>query len=119
MTADAPPTFTAWLDGHLTRRGWLQKDLARRLGITDAHMSRIRSGIRTPTEDQCVLMAQLFNESLATVFAAAGRTVPSTEPPPKRTEDIIEEDPRFTRAQKMLLLGIIASWVGADGDSGS
>ena len=117
MSADAPPNFTDWLQTHLTRRSWRQKDLARRLGITEAHMSRIATGERRPTTDMCALLAQAFGESVEDVYRVAGHPIPSSEPRVPSTEDAVEADRRFTRAQKELLLGIIRSWIGGNHDA--
>ena len=49
--------------------GWSQKDLADRLGVTDAHISMIESGLRSPSNALIKKMAKLFRVRLSTLLA--------------------------------------------------
>lgn len=110
MTATTPD-WPDWLQERLERRGWRQKDLAKHLGYTTPHMSRIATGTRQPTRDACVRIAQIFGEPLETVWQLAGWDIPTNEPPPPNVRNAIEDDPRLTRPQKDILLATYRSWV--------
>ena len=112
MPADAVPyEFTDWLRHHLTRRGWTQAQLAEKLGVSEAHVSRYANRDRRITPDKAALLSQLFNVSLVEVYENAGLPIPTDDEPPPTTGAVIEADRRLTKEQKELLLGILRSWV--------
>lgn len=112
MSAPEHPHQAAYLQQRLDERGWQQNQLAERLGYTDAHTSRLVTGRRRLTRDGCARVAQVFGVPVADVYTAAGYELPSTEPRAPTTVDVIESDPRLTRAQRDILVGIYKSWVG-------
>lgn len=112
MPADAVPyEFTDWLNSHLRKRGWTQKDLADRMGWSEAHTSRIVNRTRQLTVDGCARFAQLLRVPLTEVYEVAGQPIPTDDQPGVSTADVIESASELTKEQKELLLGIYFSWI--------
>ena len=61
-----------WISNELQRRGWSQREVARRGGISHSTVSDVLSGQRTPTADFCIAIANAFGTSRADVLTRAG-----------------------------------------------
>jgi len=64
--------FTTWIQKELDYRKWDQAELARRTGITTAHISRIVSGTRRAGHKSCIAIAQALHIPPEEVFQRAG-----------------------------------------------
>lgn len=60
------------------QRGWTQADLARRLGVSQSHVSGIEAGRRSLLAEQLVVLLQLFNAPL-TAFVPSLAADPDQE----------------------------------------
>jgi transcriptional regulator with XRE-family HTH domain len=72
-------TFTNWIEGELTQRGWSPAELARRANIAQSHLSRVLSGMRGAGPDLCTGIAQAFALPPEAVFRKAGLLPPEQE----------------------------------------
>lgn len=70
--------FDRWLRIELDRRGWSRSELAERIGVSPAAVSRWVSGQRVPDEASCRRIASTLNVSVDAVLTRAGH-VPATE----------------------------------------
>lgn len=64
--------FGVWLDRQLSRREWSQADLARRLNVQNATVSRWISGVRQPDTESCERIADVLFLDVDEVLAIAG-----------------------------------------------
>ena len=76
--------FPEWLVGQLQDRGWSQRELARRSGISHTTVSEVLSTVRRPTWDFCASIAGALGESPDAVFVRAGL---KERPPAPVTEE--------------------------------
>lgn len=65
-------TFGTWLAEELDRRGWSMSELARRVNVTHAAISRVISGERNPSGQLCVSIAETLEMIPHEVLAKAG-----------------------------------------------
>lgn len=63
-----PAMIAAWLKDERRRRGWLQKELAKRLGLTQQSVSRFECGTHFPTLEVLRKMAELFDGTIVVRF---------------------------------------------------
>lgn len=75
-------TLGAWLQAQRVEQGWSQYELARRLHITQAHMSRLEKDQRHPSPELCYALARVFDTDPAQVFALAFPDRPADAPLP-------------------------------------
>lgn len=61
-----------WLVNELEIRGWSQRELARRAGISQTTVSQVIAYQRQPTWDFCAKIARVLDEPLERVFRMAG-----------------------------------------------
>ena len=64
--------FGRWLEDMMQDRGWTGAELARQAGMSEAHISRLVSGARTPGIDSCRRIAQAFRVTPLLAFTEAG-----------------------------------------------
>ena len=74
MTTDI--AFGDWVLHELNNRGWDQAELARRSGISDAHISRIVTGGRNPGADSVQRIARALRLPAEEAFRRAGLLPP-------------------------------------------
>lgn len=76
--------FVHWLVNELDDRGWSQRELARRAGISAAAVNQIISEQRLPTAEFCIDIARALRLSPEHVLRKAGYLPPSVgdEPDP-------------------------------------
>ena len=65
-------TFNAWLNQELESRGWSQRELARRSGLSSAQVSSVLGNKRTATWDFCAATAGAMGLHPVDVFQRAG-----------------------------------------------
>lgn len=63
--------FKVWLQSQMDDKGWSQKELARRSGISQPLISLIISGNRQPSWDACAALASALGTSPVEVFVMA------------------------------------------------
>lgn len=68
--------FLSWVNGEVDRRGWRNAELARRMGVSDATVSRTLSGEHAPSFEFCVGLARALGELPETVLRRAGLLPP-------------------------------------------
>jgi transcriptional regulator with XRE-family HTH domain len=61
-----------WLQKELGQRGWSQRELARRAGISHAIISEVLSGTKKPGWDFCLAIADPLDRSPIEMFRLAG-----------------------------------------------
>lgn len=71
--------FSEWLDRQLISRNWSRADLSRKANISQATLSLIYSGQRSPGNDVCEAIAHALDLPPVEVFRAAGLLPPSPE----------------------------------------
>lgn len=64
--------LTRWLIEELERRGWTQRELARRADTTSTTVSDVINGKRRPTWEFCEKIAQALGEPPTRLFRLAG-----------------------------------------------
>jgi transcriptional regulator with XRE-family HTH domain len=65
-------TFIHWLTQELETRGWSQRELARRSGLSSAQVSSVLNNKRTATWDFCAAVALAMGFNPIDVFRRAG-----------------------------------------------
>lgn len=65
-------SFGEWVQAELNSRGWDQAELARRSRISDAHISRLVTGGRTPGQEAAKAIARAFRLPPEDVLRHAG-----------------------------------------------
>jgi transcriptional regulator with XRE-family HTH domain len=68
--------LTPWLIRELDTRGWSQRELGRRAGISQTTVSQVLSYQRQPTWDFCASIARAFRVPEDEVFRLAGLKPP-------------------------------------------
>ena len=66
------PTFGSWLLSQMARHAMATVDLAARLGVNHATVSRWTSGRRSPSARHCYRLASVFNAGPDYILALAG-----------------------------------------------
>ena len=89
----------SWLSTELDTKGWSQRELAKRAGISQATVSQVLSQQQRPTWDFCAQIAGPLGISVDQAFILAGL---KRRPPPAVEEEsefvaIIRELPAYTR----------------------
>jgi len=64
--------FTEWLYKELDKRGWSQYDLAKMVGVTQAHINHILRNRRNPGNDFLEGVARAFRMPKEEIFRIAG-----------------------------------------------
>ena len=67
-----------WLLNELKRRGWSQRELARRAGLPQSTLSQAISGKRKISPEVCAAIALALGESPAHIMALAGLLPPQS-----------------------------------------
>ncbi len=65
-------TFTEWLNGELRERGWSQRELARRSGMSHSTISDVLGNVRRPSWDFCASVAAAMGQNPDQLFVLAG-----------------------------------------------
>lgn len=86
--------FVSWLVEELDDRGWSQRELARRAGISAASVNQILGEQREPSPDFCISLASAFRLPAEFILRKAGHLPPG----PKE-----ETDPRIRATVEQLL----------------
>ncbi|GIK37602.1 MAG: hypothetical protein BroJett011_14350 [Chloroflexota bacterium] len=89
--------FAAWLSEELKRRGWSQREAARRAGLSQASVAKPISGERKASAEICVKLALALGESPEKVLRLAGILPPlpggENEQTIKEVVDILKNMP--------------------------
>lgn len=64
--------FIRWLNGEMNRRGWSQRELGRRAGMSGANVSLVLSGQQAVTYDFIAAVARALGERPEPLFRLAG-----------------------------------------------
>lgn len=64
--------FASWLSDELKKRGWSQREAARRAGLPQSSVSKTISRERNPTSDICIRLAQALDVPPEQVLRLAG-----------------------------------------------
>ena len=78
--------FIHWLDSEMKRRGWSQRELGRRAGISQTTVSLVIAGVRVATPEFCLVVARAFEMPGDDVLRRAGHL-----PAPLDPEDLAPE----------------------------
>ena len=81
-------TFGNWMQSQINDRGWTQRELSRRSGVSQAQISNFINGSRKPTADACQRLAQALEHPLDTVLREAGILTSSGEDDPTIAETV-------------------------------
>lgn len=125
-----------WLVKELERRGWSQRELARRADLSPTSVSAVIAGQRDPTWDFCAAIAKPLEKSPLELFRLAGLLPPNlAQVNEEQTdyliddnltlEELIEIAKRLPRAERLALLRYArfqeqdASQRDAEGSEGS
>ena len=71
--------FGEWMQRMMEDRGWTGAELARQAGMSEAHISRLVSGARTPGIEACRQIAQAFAVNPLLAFSQAGLIHPDEQ----------------------------------------
>jgi len=82
-------SFVTWLIDELEDRGWSQRELARRSGLSATTVSQILTGQRDISPDVCLDFARALRLPPEDMLRRAGHL------PPARDEDDIDAEARF------------------------
>jgi transcriptional regulator with XRE-family HTH domain len=103
-------------------KGWTQKELAEKIGVTNHTIAKYESGARKPpsrhdSRDQVVRMSQVLGDKEGRLAELAGHTPrPDLKIKEIRTRppfrDLILTEPSLTSDQKRILVSLYDSWVG-------
>lgn len=72
-----------WLNAEMTQRGWSQRQIARRAGVSQAAISRVLSGDNRPGLEVCEGIAKALDLPLTTVLIEAGLIQGLADLPPE------------------------------------
>ena len=116
---ESDPDVPAWIlrvRKLCAERGWSNRELARRSGLTDGWVSMtINNGKRgtQPRRDTLVKMAQVFNEPVGLWLKLGGLAAEEHEFGVERPNliDFIDSEPTLTDMQKQILKSTVLSWV--------
>lgn len=72
--------MATWLNKEIESRGWSQRELARRSGISHTTISQVIAEVRQPTWDFCASIARALGEPIDNVFVLAGLKRPPLPP---------------------------------------
>lgn len=75
-----------FLAGELAQRGWSQRQLAKKAGVSQAAISRVMAGENRPGPALCEGLAKALDLPMATVLIEAGLIDGSTDMPPEMLE---------------------------------
>lgn len=64
--------FVNWVSKELESRGWSQRELERRSGLSNSLISNIKSGARSVTWDTCEIIARAFDQTPESAFRQVG-----------------------------------------------
>lgn len=71
--------FIFWIDEHLERLGWSDRQLALRAGIAPSVISKARSGLRPIGWEACLAIANALNLPPELVLQKAGHLPPTDQ----------------------------------------
>lgn len=67
-----PNNLSAFLNEELTKRGWSQRELARRSGLSPTSISEVMAGVRGPGKRFCQAVAKALQIPPERIFQEAG-----------------------------------------------
>ncbi|MHB9130377.1 MAG: helix-turn-helix domain-containing protein [Armatimonadota bacterium] len=97
--------FATWLQEQLTQRGWDQAELARRSGVTTAHISNIMAGERNVGAQVSRKIARALHLPPEQVFRQAG-LLPKAMPHSAKADELLHLFEELNEDDKTRLLGI-------------
>lgn len=102
-------TFGDWVLQELNSRGWDQAELARRSGISDAHISRVVTGGRKPGADAVQRIARALRLPAEEVFRRAGLLPPrgATADDLARYDDMLSTIASLTPENQRLVFDLV------------
>lgn len=71
MKPETPKAFFDWIEGQLQTRGWSERQLLRRAGLTGSILSKARTGLAIGW-DAAIAIAKALNEPPENVMRLAG-----------------------------------------------
>ena len=85
------PSFSAWLLSQMARHAMAIVDLAARLGVNHATVSRWASGKRSPSARHCYRLAAVINANPDYILALAGHSQGPVPPSRRSLEEVQAE----------------------------
>jgi transcriptional regulator with XRE-family HTH domain len=80
--------FPDWLSAQLDRRGWNNKELAQRSGMSPAAVSQVMTGRQKPGVEFCLGVSDALKEPPTKIFRLAG-LLPESKDSDEVLEDIV------------------------------
>ncbi len=99
--------FTGWIKEELKERGWSMNELARRAGLSSAHMSNVLNEKQKPGIDFCLGVANAFGEPEEEVIRMAGLISPLPHPEDMTLQEIYEAAKHITKEERIMVLKMI------------
>lgn len=100
-----------WLIAQLDERGWSQRELGRRAGMSQTNISLVISGQQRPTFDFCAQVARALGMHPLELFQRAG-LLPSSPAPVIEERQLLEHFRRLPAAVRQTALTILAALAG-------
>lgn len=104
-------TLSDWLSNELGDRGWSQRELSRRSGISPTQISDIISGKANPGADSCVAIARALNEPPEDILRLAG-ILPPLPPPVEDEREALGLFRQLERSARQVILATMRSLAG-------
>jgi transcriptional regulator with XRE-family HTH domain len=106
--------LVAWLNRELDRRGWSQRELARRAELSHTTVSQVLAYQRQPSWDFCAYVASALEVDVDEVFALAGLrpAPPRRVPEEEEAARLLRHFPARVREVVMTMLQALAREAG-------
>jgi len=98
--------FLTWVTDETKLRGWSDSELARRIGVSSATVSRILNSVRNASWDFCAGVAHAFGLSEDEVFRRAG-LLPPLPPEVAEEREIMRIVRSLSRAEREMMMRIL------------
>ena len=88
--------------------------LADMAGVSNPYLSQIERGLRKPSAEILLQLAQALQVSAETMYVQAGMLDPEADPPKANVESAIRGATELSEDQRKALLGVYRSFVAAN-----
>lgn len=100
-----------WLNRELRERGWSQRELARRAGVSGATISQVLSMQQRPTWEFCASVARALRVPVDDLFVLAGLKRPPAEPI-REEQEVLELLRSLPATARSVIITMLRAMVG-------